>query len=51
LHRRLLLEPAYFRRETPPNAPIVAVTHIIAFRPWPGDLIVMNAELAKPIPY
>jgi hypothetical protein len=32
-----------------PDAP-VAVTINIAFRPWSGDLILMNAGLAKPIP-
>jgi hypothetical protein len=33
----------------PPNAPVVAVTVCIAFQPRSGDLIVMNAGLAKPI--
>jgi hypothetical protein len=34
----------------PQNAPHVAVTVNIAFRPRSGDLILMNARLAKPIP-
>jgi hypothetical protein len=34
----------------PQNAPHVAVTVNIAFRPRSGDLILMNAGLAKPIP-
>jgi hypothetical protein len=34
----------------PPNAPVVAVTVYIAFRPRSGDLLLMNAGLAKPIP-
>jgi hypothetical protein len=33
----------------PPNAPVVAVTVNIAFRPRSGDLILVNAGLAKPI--
>jgi hypothetical protein len=34
----------------PPDALFFAATFNIAFRPRSGDLIVMNAELAKPIP-
>jgi hypothetical protein len=35
----------------PPSRASVAATVNIAFRPWSGDLILMNAGLAKPIPY
>jgi hypothetical protein len=52
LHGRLLLEPAYLDRANAARRASVAVTVDlnIAFRPRSGDLIVMNAGLAKPIP-
>jgi hypothetical protein len=51
LHGRLLLEPAYLDRANVAKRASVAVTFNIAFRPRSGDLILMNAGLAKPIPY
>ncbi len=52
LARRILLEPAYLDRANAAKRASVAVnlTKNIAFRPWSGDLILMNAALAKPIP-
>jgi len=47
LHGRILLEPANINRT---NAAKRAVTFNIAFRLRSGDLILMNAGLAKPIP-
>jgi hypothetical protein len=50
LHGRILLEPAYLDRANAAKRASVAVTVYIAFRPRSGDLILMNAGLAKPIP-
>jgi hypothetical protein len=52
LHGRFLLEPAYLDRANAARRASVAVTVDlnIAFQPRSGDLIVMNAGLAKPIP-
>jgi hypothetical protein len=49
LHERILLEPAYLQRDVAKRA-AVAVTSNIAKWPRSGDLILMNAGLAKPIP-
>jgi hypothetical protein len=49
LHGRLLLEPAYLQRERRPTR-LCRGNLNIAFRPRPGDLLLMNADLAKPIP-
>jgi hypothetical protein len=55
MHTRLLheilLEPAYLVRANAARRASVAVTVNIALPPRSGDLILMNAELAKPIPY
>jgi hypothetical protein len=51
LHGRLLLEPAYLDRANAAKRVSVAVIANIAFRPGSGDLILMNAGLAKPIPH
>ena len=51
LHGTILLEPAYFDcANAAIRASIIAVTVNIAIRPRSGDLILMNTELAKPIP-
>jgi hypothetical protein len=50
LHRRILLEPAYFDRANAARRASIAVTVNIAIRPRSGDLILMNTCLAKPIP-
>jgi hypothetical protein len=52
LHGRLLLEPAYLDRANAAERASVAVTVDvnIAVRLRSGDLILMNAGLAKPIP-
>jgi hypothetical protein len=50
LHGRILLEPAYLDRANAAKRASVAVTVYIAFRPRSGDLILINAGLAKPIP-
>jgi hypothetical protein len=49
LHGNFLLEPAYLDRANAAKRASVAVTVNIAFRPRSGDLILVNAELAKPI--
>src|SRR4051794_28069874 len=49
LHGNFLLEPAYLDRANAAKRASVAVTANIAFRPRSGDLILMNACLAKPI--
>jgi hypothetical protein len=51
LHGRLLLEPAYLDRANAARRASFAVITNIAFRPRSGDLILMNARLAKPIPH
>jgi hypothetical protein len=51
LHERILLEPALLdRANAAERAPVAETADIIAFRPRFGDLILMNAGLAKPIP-
>jgi hypothetical protein len=49
LHGKILLEPANINRANAAKR-AVAVTFNIAFRLRPGDLILMNTGLAKPIP-
>jgi hypothetical protein len=51
LHGRILLEPAYLDRANAAERVFIAVTANIAFQLRSGDLILMNAGLAKPIPY
>jgi hypothetical protein len=50
LHGRILLEPAYFDCANAARRASIAVTVNIAILPRSGDLILMNAGLAKPIP-
>jgi hypothetical protein len=50
LHGRLLLEPAYLDSANAAPRASVAVTINIVFRTRSGDLLLMNAGLAKPIP-
>ena len=50
LHGIILLEPAYFDCANAGRRASIAVTVNIAIRPRSGDLILMNTELAKPIP-
>ena len=50
LHGRILLEPAYFDCANAARRASTAVTLNIAIRPRSGDLILVNAGLAKPIP-
>jgi hypothetical protein len=49
LHGNFLLEPAYLDRANAAKRASVAVTVYIAFRRRSGDLILVNARLAKPI--
>jgi len=49
LHGKILLEPANINRANAAKR-AGAVTFNIAVRLRPGDLILMNAGLAKPIP-
>jgi hypothetical protein len=51
LHGRFLLEPAYLQRDVVKRAFVAVTANNIAFRPRSGDLILMNAGLAKPIPH
>jgi hypothetical protein len=52
LHRKNLLEPAYLDRANAAakRASVAVTVVIITLRSRSGDLIVMNAGLAKPIP-